>query len=337
MNPLNSLKILAWLARDTFRQSLAQGIFWVLASISLVCIALCASVTIHAPENLAPAGDRPDFLPRNDRDARDRERASASGVTIVEGELTVAFGAVRLPWARDTRGAVHFLQLLLACGVADTVGLLLALIWTAGFLPSFLEGGNVAVLLAKPVPRSLLLCGKFLGVLCFLLLHAAFFVGGTWLMLGLRTGVWDSTYLWSVPVLAVHFAIFFSFSLMLAVCTRSTVVCVFGSLVFWFLCWGMNFGRHAVVAETYQPSEAKFSEPAVSLLETAYWTLPKPADLGIVLYDKLQAADCFGENGAFQSIKSHGDFHPWASLVASLAFMVVLLTGASRQFAILDY
>lgn len=337
MKFFESLNTLAWLTRDTFRQSLAQGIFWILASISLVCIALCASVSIHAPASLAPDGERADFLPRYDRDARDRQRAADSGVTIVEGEMTVAFGAVRLPVARDARQAVHFFQLLLACGVADTVGLLLALVWTAGFLPGFLEGRNVAVLLAKPVPRWMLLCGKFLGVLCFLLLHAAFFVGGTWLALGVRTGIWDAIYFWSVPLLAVHFAIFFSFSLMLAVCTRSTVVCVFGSLVFWFLCWGMNFGRHAVVAENYQPSEAAFSTSAMTLLEAGYWTLPKPADLGIVLYDQLQAADSFGESGAFQSVKSHNDFHPWASLAASLAFMVMLLAGASRQFATLDY
>jgi hypothetical protein len=331
------LRVIGWLVRDTFRQSLAYGIFWILTAGSVVCIALCASITIDAPATLADAEGITDFLPRHDRDAQDRERVATSGVTVAEGRLRLAFGAIQLPLARDARQAVHFLQLLLACGVADTFGLLLALVWTAGFLPGFLDGRNVAVLLAKPASRRLLLCGKFCGVLSFVLLYAVTFVGGTWLAIGLRTGIWDSAYLWSVPLLLVHFAVFFSFSLLLAVCTRSTVVCVFGTVLFWLLCWGMNFGRHAVLAETYQPSQAAFAGQTVSVVEAAYWTLPKPADVGMLLYEALDAADSCGQIAAFQQVNQHGDFHPWLSLAASLAFMLVLLAGASRQFAALDY
>ena len=137
---------------------------------------------------------------------------------------------------------------MLAAGVADTLGLLLTLIWTAGFLPGFLAPQAVAVLLAKPVPRWTLLAGKYIGVLAFVLAQAAYFVGGTWLALGLRTGVWDPTYLLSIPLLLLQFAVFFSFSLLLAVCSRSTVVCVSGSIAFWAVCWAINFGRHAVMA-----------------------------------------------------------------------------------------
>jgi hypothetical protein len=337
MNLSATLRAIGWLMRDTFRQSLAYGIFWILLGVSLVCIAVCASVTIDGAVALDRPDENRDFLPRNDPDAQDRQRAEQSGVTIVEGTMKVGFGAVSLPLARDARESVHFLQLILAGGVADTLGLLLTLVWTAGFLPGFLDPSNAAVLLAKPAPRWLLIVGKFLGVLAFVLLHAVVFVGGTWLALGLRTGVWETAYLWSVPLLLLHFAVFFSFSLLLAVCTRSTVVCVFGSIAFWCVCWGMNFGRHAALAETYQASEAHFGGTALTLVEAGYWTLPKPADLGILLYDGLNAAESFGQLAAFESVQTHGDFHPWLSLCASLAFMSLLLVGASRQFATLDY
>ena len=56
---------------------------------------------------------------------------------VADGTLDLAFGAVRVPLARDARDAVHFLQLVLAAGVADALGLLLTLVWTAGFLPGF--------------------------------------------------------------------------------------------------------------------------------------------------------------------------------------------------------
>src|SRR5262249_23044651 len=141
-----------------------------------------------------------------------------------------------------------FLQLLLAGGVADAAGLLLALVWTAGFLPTFLEPASASVLLAKPVPRWSLLAGKYLGVLAFVAFQATVFVGGTWLALAARTGIWDATYLLCIPVLLLHFAIFYSVSALIAVCTRSTVACVLGSVLFWFVCWGMNYGRHAALA-----------------------------------------------------------------------------------------
>lgn len=337
MSFTQALRTVGWLTRDTFRQSLAYGIFWILLAVSIISTAVCATVRLDGDIALAQPGERPDFLPRNDPDARDRKRVEQSGVTVVEGDFSLGFGSIKLPLARDAREAVHFLQLVLAGGVADAMGLLLTLIWTAGFLPGFLDSRGAPVLLAKPAPRWLLLLGKYVGVLSFVLLHAVLFVGGTWLALGWRTGVWESAYLWCVPLLLAHFAIFFSFSLLLAVCTRSTVVCVFGSIVFWCICWGMNFGRHAALAETYHPTEATFAGPALSLVEAGYWTLPKPADIGMVLYDALEAGESFGQIAAFESVATHGDFHPWLSFAASLAFMAVVLFGAARQFAVLDY
>src|SRR5579871_3011017 len=107
------LRVVGWLVRDTFRQSLAYGIFWILTAVSLVSIALCASVTVDAPSTLTAEDGTTNFLPRHDRDANDRHRAEISGVTIAEGKMTLAFGAIRLPVARDARAAVHFLQLVL--------------------------------------------------------------------------------------------------------------------------------------------------------------------------------------------------------------------------------
>ena len=50
------------------------------------------------------------------------------------------------------------------------------------------------------------------------------------------------TYWWCIPLLLLQFAIFYSFSVLLAVITRSTVACVFGSVLFWLLAWGINYG-----------------------------------------------------------------------------------------------
>jgi ABC-type transport system involved in multi-copper enzyme maturation permease subunit len=332
MNAHRLAVIFAWLVRDTFRQSLASGLFWLLLAISGLSIVVCSSVSISGPLSLVPADGMPDFLPKSDLEAKDPEKLQKSGVTAIDGELRLGFGAIRVPLARDARSAVHFLELILAGGVADTLGLLLTLVWTAGFLPGFLDGRSVSVLLAKPAPRWCLLAGKYVGVLAFVLLHATIFVGGTWLAIGLRTGIWDASYLWSIPLLLLHFSIFFSFSLLLAVCTRSTVVCVFGSIAFWGLCWGINYGRHAVAAAAKIAPEGEFSSSVVWLADIGYWLLPKPADMSMLLFDALDARSYFSplfETGGLFAIE--------LSVLTSLAFTAYVLVAAARQFAVTDY
>src|SRR5262245_26659827 len=277
-----------WLIRDTFRQSLANGIFWLMLAVSGLCFAVCLSVTIER-EEMDPPAHGAERISRSDVDKvknmKPEERPASP-----QGEVGLAFGAIRIPWTHSRDSAVRFLQMILLGLVADTGGILLALVWTAGFLPSFLEPANASVLLAKPVPRWSLLAGKVLGVLIFVAFQALVFVGGVWLGLGLGTGVWDGTCFLAVPVLLVHFFVFFSFSALLAVTTRSTVACVFGSVVFWLLCLGMNLGRHSV----YNLSEMQdLPQSFRALVDAGYWILPKPADLGRLLVDALHAGKDF--------------------------------------------
>ncbi len=234
---------------------------------------------------------------------------------------------------RDRTDAVRFLQVFLAGAVADTAGIFLVLIWTAGFLPTFLDPNQITVLLAKPVPRWSLLIGKYLGVLAFVVVQVSLFVVGTWLALGLKTGVYESLYLLAIPLLAVHFAVFYSFSALLAVWTRSTVVCVFGSLLFWVICWGTNFGRHAVEVHALEG----MTSTGRTVLEISYWTLPKPADMNLNLYYALQAKGFSAGSPELQKLKEQGKFQPELSLLASLLFAVAMLAIAARELQTTDY
>ena len=249
MNPANVLRVLAWLARDTFRQSVESRVCWFMLALSVVAITICLSVSVQGGAGLQRDGERPDFLPRDDPDAATSQALlKREGVDVPSGDLTIAFGAFRVPLGRDARDAVQFLQFILAGGLASTAGLFLSLVWTAGFLPAFLAPRSITLLLARPVPRSLLYLGKVLGVVLFVVAQATLLVVGTWLALGLRTGVWDGAYLWCLPLLVVEFMVFYSVSALIASHARGVVACVLGSLLFWVVCWGMNFGRHALVA-----------------------------------------------------------------------------------------
>jgi len=330
------LNTLGWLVADTFRQARSAGILAVLLVISLLSIAVCATISVEGLDALAINGEQADFLPRHDAEALDPAKLEQSGVTVARGTLSLAFGAIQVPLARDSGKAIRFLELLLAAGVADTLGLMLTLIWTAGFLPGFLDPRSISVLLAKPAPRWVLILGKYLGVLAFVACYALLFVGGTWAAIGLRTGFWETTYLLSIPLLMLHFSIFFVFSVLLAVSTRSTVVCVFGSLVFWCVAWSVNFGRHAFFTSTDMVHDSLRSPLLSTVIDFGYWILPKPADLGVLLCDALGAEDHFGTVLDPAALAANG-FSMTLSVISSLAFAAVVLLASIRSFGKMDY
>jgi ABC-type transport system involved in multi-copper enzyme maturation permease subunit len=303
MNPLAALPAIGWLIRDTFRQSLSAGIFWLMLAVSLACVLLCLTVTVvEGPDD--------------------------------SGHLDLAFGAVQVSLAPGRVVAVRTLEGYLAGWIADGAGLLLALMWTAGFLPSFLDAGTASVLLAKPVPRWSLLLGKCLGAIAFVAVQDALFLGGTWLVLGLRTGIWDLSYLFYLPLLLFHFAAFFSFSAMLATATRSTVACVFGSVLFWLLCWAMNLGRHAFrVLPELQAAASGLGHT----VELAYWILPKPLDCHLILLGTLQDDSPLSSVINAPALAEHGAWQPAASLLASCLCALVLLALAVYDFMTAEY
>lgn len=331
MNRETLLFAIRCLLLDTFRQAWASGILWLMLAISAVCIAVCLSIRVEGAEVL-DTQEGSGFVPRTM--SVDPTQAAMSGVTQVRGQLLIGFGAVRVDLGRDAHDAVRHVQLILAGVVADTAGILLLLVWTAGFLPSFLEPSAASVLLAKPMPRWGLLLGKYLGVLVFVLVQALVFVSGTWAALGVATGIWDPIYLMCVPLVLIHFAIFYGMSVLLAVSTRSTIACVFGSILFWLLCWAMNYGRHMVVA---LPDLHEAASGMRALVEVGYWILPKPADLGLLLFDALQAGNYFNSAIEFDALKAQGAFSPVLSVAASLGFTAAVLALACYEFHTTDY
>src|SRR5262249_36932101 len=145
---------------------------------------------------------------------------------------------------------------------------------------------------AKPVPRWALLAGKYLGVVAFVGFQAAVFVGGTWLALACATGVWDSAYLLAIPLLMTEFAFLYAVSALLAVCARSAVVCIFGTLLFWALCGLVSYRRNLDHARA-----AGQTAGAAPALEAAYWVLPKPADVALLLGELVRSEEHFRTPG----------------------------------------
>jgi ABC-type transport system involved in multi-copper enzyme maturation permease subunit len=319
-------------------------------AVTAVCAVLCLSVDVSGDVALHVEGEPALFLPAPSPRAgalssstrptvgspveADPELARREGIETIGGRMTLAFGAVSIPLSRERRDAVHFLELVLGGGIAGTFGLVLTLVWTAGFVPTFLEPGAASVLLAKPVSRGQLLLGKCFGVLTFVGFQVVLFVLSTWLALGVRTQVWDLTYWWCVPLLLLQFAIFYSFSVLLAVFTRSTVTCVFGSVLFWLLAWGINYGRVMVRS---LPDREYLSSLTLALTETGYWIVPKPIDGALILFNTLNAQPHFEKPEIFSLLESGQVFSPSLSILSSLVMTGLLLALSAYEFEASDY
>ena len=364
MNLPLALLTIRWMVRETFRQSLASRLFWVMLGISLISALFCLSVSVSGDTRL-PTSDSDielrlsqtaiDELGREksrsapgvhlvggglglqlSADALGREVARSEGIDAPGGRVTFGFGVFEAPLGRDRRDAVRWLEIILAGAVADTIGLFLVLIWTAGFVPTFFDPNQATILLAKPVPRWSLVVGKFVGVLIFVGLQAGVFVGLTWLALGAATGVFDPTYLLTVPLVIIHFAIFYSFSVLLGIWTRNAVICVLGTILFWAMCWGMNFARHAVIAHQVDNTSVKSS----MMLEVGYWVLPKPGDMSIVVFQVLKdgsVPDSAFPVPEFAAVLNKKVVYPELSMLASLAFSALMLAIAARELHQVDY
>ncbi len=313
-----ALLVVRCLARDTFRQSLASRTFWLALGLTGLCVLLCLSVRLEGYTAAAAEGEVGLFGP---------DDQPFTGQAKGAGTVSVAFGAIHLRQFRDGPAEVLFLQAVLAKWGAGAAGLLLVVLWTGGFLPEFLDPRSATVLLAKPVPRWGLLAGKFLGVLAVVAAQALAFVGGTWLALGLATHCWRPAYLLTAPLLVLEFAVLYSVSALLAVWTRGAVVCIFGTLLFWALCSAVNVCRQS---GAIGGPEAK----APAAVEAAYWVLPKPADLMLLLDGVLQSDRHFQGPPGQQALTAVA---PELSLLTSLLFTGAVLGLAGRRFVTSEY
>jgi ABC-type transport system involved in multi-copper enzyme maturation permease subunit len=328
----DAIRTVRWMIRDTFRQSLHTKLFWVMIGVTAVCTAFCASIRVTGgPQRFE---DDPLYvLPKGEAEKLGEKKLANDGVQVKDGEISFGFGAVKSPIGKTREDSVRFVQLWLAGVVADSLGLLLALVWTAGFLPTFLEPHAVTVLLAKPAPRWSIVVGKYAGVVGFVALQALLFVTCTWLALGLATGVWDGAYWLTVPLLVVNFGIFYAVSAFIAVCTRSTVAAAFGTILFWVVCWGMNFTHHHLIAYPI----SGMGGGTIYLLEVGYWFLPKPLDMSGIFFETLGAQGMYSQVDELVAVRTGGRFHPEASVAASAGFAAVTLGLAAYEFQMTDY
>jgi ABC-type transport system involved in multi-copper enzyme maturation permease subunit len=305
-----------WLALvvDSFRESMDRKIFWILLLLSVVAAAtmLC--------------------------------------VGFVPGSIDLMFGMWQIetelfdPTRPTYRPMIAYVAVSLMDLVLGTVGILMMIIATAGFFPSFMERGSVDVLLSKPVGRTRLFLGKYLGSMGFVLVQATVFVVLSFLVMGFRWKVWLPRYLLTIPLMVLMFSYLYGVSVLAAVMTRNTIAAIFITLGAWCFVFGVQ-ELNDMLELNPQWQEQRTVYYAARTLK---WALPKTQDLRYLAdrwTDAGYAADLIPASqrdpimmGRLRELEEEArKVSAVASLGSSLAFEAVVVAAAIWLFSRHDF
>jgi ABC-type transport system involved in multi-copper enzyme maturation permease subunit len=224
---------------------------------------------------------------------------------------------------------MHFIQDFIVNGLGAAVTLIISVVITAFFIPNMLRKGSIDLLISKPIGRVQLLVYKYIGGLTFIFLLSSFTIGGVWLVMALRSGSWDPTFLLVIPVLTFTFAILYSVSTAVAVYTRSAIAAILVSIAFMFAMYLIGQAKSFFDANKVL-NQFDLPEWSYTLVDTLNNILPRYKDL-----DKLTTKLIVDGVMPVGDARLSGllvEYPSWGGTIGvSLAFIAIMLTLASLR------
>jgi ABC-type transport system involved in multi-copper enzyme maturation permease subunit len=194
-----------------------------------------------------------------------------------------------------------------------TAGLFLSVFASAGLIPAMFEPGRIELLLSKPLSRTRLLVGRYLGTLAVIGSNMLYLVFGVWVTLGLKTGIWNPSFLLSAALAIFAFAVMLSVVTLVAVLSSSAVLATM--VTCFFMLVSPLLAQHARIKWLFRRPWAR------ELTEYLYYLFPKYYDLGNMSRLALEGRD----------------FWSWMPVWSSAAFAAVMLAAGLWAFARKDY
>lgn len=117
---------------------------------------------------------------------------------------------------------------------------ILAIISVAGIIPDFIASGSIDLVLSRPIGRTRLFLTKYLTGLLFVGLQVSIFTTASYLVIGLRAGVWEPGLFWCIPLVLLFFSYLFSICALAGLLTRSTIAALLITMLCWLAFFGLN-------------------------------------------------------------------------------------------------
>ncbi|MFQ6114736.1 MAG: ABC transporter permease subunit, partial [bacterium] len=137
----------------------------------------------------------------------------ALDVNVVDGAVAMVqiFGKeVNSNQQIDVQKMIIVIESFIAVFFAFIGGIFFSIFATASLFPTMVEKGSIEILLSKPLSRTQIILGRYLGAQIIVVLNVIYLIGGSWLILSLKTDFWYFPYLYSIPMVIGAFAFMFA-------------------------------------------------------------------------------------------------------------------------------
>lgn len=193
-------------------------------------------------------------------------------------------------------------------------GLFLSIFSASSFVPNMLEKGNIDVLLSKPISRSQIIFGKFLGGTGIVLVNIAYLVFGIWFLIGLKFGVWEPSLLLTIVTITFAFAVLYALIILIGILSQNSILAMMLSyLIFFILSPILNIRDQIMTL-----SDSKVLE---IILEGLYYIVPKTSELGSITSD----------------LAAGGGIYDYQPIFTSAIFLILTLALSIIIFSKKDY
>jgi ABC-type transport system involved in multi-copper enzyme maturation permease subunit len=239
-------KVAAALVLDTFQEARARWLFWGLFGLSSLLIAIFLFVL----------------------------------------RIDLVQGAVSLMGIESTAHPVYNIQKFVNTSYAWVSivlyiwGTFLAIFASAGLIPSVLEAGRISLLLSKPLTRTMLLMGRYLGNVFIVLINHVYLICSIWIVIGIKTNIWDTRFLLAIPISVFIFAVFLCVVVLIGVVFESAALSVMVPAALMLI--------SAILAQRQIVIRLLDSDWSRQLWLAFYWIIPKFFDLGLAMKQIVQ-------------------------------------------------
>lgn len=220
----------------------------------------------------------------------------------------------------DYRAFIVKIELMMISQPSFLIIMLLFIIMSSSFIPSLLQKGNIELTLSKPVSRTELILGKFVGGVIIVFLALAYLIILVWLIISFKTGIWHFAFLQSILWYTLIFAILYSLVILTGVITRSTIL----SLIINVL---ILFPFTAILAVKDSISQVASNRMITFILNFIYYVFPKPWDLRSMCDNLIGGT--LNMQGGFMQV--------YQPVLTSVIFMLVCLSLSIYYFSKKDF
>lgn len=199
----------------------------------------------------------------------------AEGGLVMETEL--AFGDSPLE-------SLVFRAQAFASGAAYWFGILLGLFATGGLVAALTEGGPMDVALTKPLTRPQVLAARLFGVWAVMLALSVYLIGSVWLVMSIKTGIWNPRFLLTIGVVWAMFAVVYGVVTLVGVWSGSGPLSLIATL-------GLLFASLILALPELEGAWGVVNRSWLPAVRGAYHVLPKFAVVGDGLVPQLATGE----------------------------------------------